>query len=35
MNGKIVCGSAQDIYLVDFDGPQQRKVYVEVMGEIQ
>jgi secondary thiamine-phosphate synthase enzyme len=30
---KIVSGSAQDIYLVDFDGPQLRKVYIEVMGE--
>lgn len=34
IDGKIVCGGAQDIYLVDFDGPQLRKVYVEVMGEI-
>lgn len=33
LGGKIVCGGAQDIYLVDFDGPQARTVYVEVMGE--
>lgn len=33
MEGKIVCGGAQEIYLVDFDGPQRRTVYVEVMGE--
>lgn len=33
MDGKIVCGSAQDIYIVELDGPQTRKVYVEVMGE--
>lgn len=33
MEGKIVCGGAQEIYLVDFDGPQLRTVYVEVMGE--
>ncbi|NBH82969.1 YjbQ family protein [bacterium C-53] len=33
IGGKIVCGGAQDIYLVDFDGPQKRKIYVEVMGE--
>lgn len=33
MDGKIVCGGAQEIYLVDFDGPQARTVYVEVMGE--
>ncbi len=24
---------AQDIYLVDFDGPQTRKVYAEILGE--
>ena len=34
MDGKIVCGGAQEIYLVDFDGPQARTVYVEVMGEV-
>ncbi len=33
IDGKIVCGSAQDIYLVDFDGPQARRVFVEVMGD--
>lgn len=33
INGEIVCGGAQDIYLVEFDGPQLRKVFVEVMGE--
>lgn len=33
IDGKIVCGGAQEIYLADFDGPQARKVYVEVMGE--
>ena len=33
LEGKIVCGGAQDIYLVEFDGPQLRKVFVEVMGE--
>ncbi|MBM6830237.1 YjbQ family protein [Anaerotignum lactatifermentans] len=33
IDGKIVCGGAQEIYLVDFDGPQRRTVYVEVMGE--
>ena len=30
--GHIVCGGAQNIYLVEFDGPQRRK-YVEVIGE--
>lgn len=33
VDGAIVCGGAQDIYLAEFDGPQKRKVYVEVMGE--
>ena len=33
VNGKIVCGGAQDIYLVEFDGPQTRRVYVEIIGE--
>ena len=33
IEGKIVCGGAQEIYLVEFDGPQARTVYVEVMGE--
>ena len=33
IDGKIVCGGAQDIYLVDFDGPQKRKIYMEVIGE--
>lgn len=33
LDGKIVCGGAQDIYLLEFDGPQLRKVYVEVIGE--
>lgn len=33
IDGKIVCGGAQDIYLAEFDGPQKRKVFVEVIGE--
>jgi secondary thiamine-phosphate synthase enzyme len=33
IEGKIVCGSAQDIYLAECDGPQKRKIYVEIMGE--
>ena len=33
IDGKIVCGGAQDIYLAEFDGPQARRVFVEVMGE--
>jgi len=33
IDGKIVCGGAQDIYLIEFDGPQTRTVYVELIGE--
>ena len=33
IEGKIVCGGAQDIYLAEFDGPQLRTVFVEIMGE--
>ncbi len=32
-NGKLVCGAAQDIYFVEFDGLKVRKYFVEVMGE--
>lgn len=32
-DGKIVCGGAQDIYLIDFDGPQSRNIYIEMLGE--
>nr|WP_231869826.1 YjbQ family protein [Paenibacillus riograndensis] len=30
---RMVCGSAQHIYLVECDGPQTRKVYIQMMGE--
>ena len=33
VDGQAVMGAAQDVYLAEFDGPQRRKVYVEVMGE--
>lgn len=33
-NGKLVCGAAQDIYFVEFDGLKVRKYFVEVMGEV-
>ena len=33
VDGKIVCGAAQDIYIVEFDGPQTRRIFVEVFGE--
>jgi secondary thiamine-phosphate synthase enzyme len=29
----VLLGGAQDVYLAEFDGPQRRTVYVEVMGE--
>lgn len=32
-NGCLVCGSAQEIYLAEFDGPQDRTVSVIVIGE--
>lgn len=32
-DGKLVSGSAQEIYLAEFDGPQERTVSVIVMGE--
>lgn len=31
--GRLVSGSAQEIYLAEFDGPQERTVSVIVMGE--
>lgn len=33
LGGHAVMGGAQDVYLAEFDGPQRRQVYVEVMGE--
>lgn len=32
-DSKISCGSAQAIYLVECDGPQKRKVYIQIIGE--
>ncbi|KKI91302.1 secondary thiamine-phosphate synthase enzyme [Bacillus sp. SA1-12] len=32
-NGEMIFGHAQDIYLAEFDGPQSRKVYIQVIGE--
>ncbi len=31
--GKMMLGAAQDIYLCEFDGPQARKICIEVFGE--
>ncbi|AEB06824.1 protein of unknown function UPF0047 [Coriobacterium glomerans PW2] len=33
MDGRVICGSAQNIYLAEFDGPQKRNVFVEIIGE--
>lgn len=33
LDGGLICGAAQEIYLVEFDGVQDRKVYIEIMGE--
>ena len=33
IDGEMVRGGAQEIYLAEFDGPQARRVYVEIMGE--
>jgi secondary thiamine-phosphate synthase enzyme len=33
IEGKVIRGSAQDIFLAEFDGPQLRKVFFQVIGE--
>lgn len=33
VGGQVQRGSTQDIYLAEFDGPQRRTVFFEVMGE--
>lgn len=30
--GKIVMGARQKIFLIDFDGPQARSIYIQVVG---
>lgn len=32
-DGKLLLGSAQEVYLAEFDGPQERTVTVTVMGD--
>jgi secondary thiamine-phosphate synthase enzyme len=32
-NGKLVLGTWQGCYLAEFDGPRNRKIYVQVQGE--
>ena len=31
-NGKLVLGTWQSIFLCDFDGPRNRKVYIKIIG---
>lgn len=33
VEGKVLLGSAQEVYLAEFDGPQKRTVTVTVIGE--
>jgi secondary thiamine-phosphate synthase enzyme len=33
VDGNILRGSAQDIFLAEFDGPQLRKVFLQVIGD--
>lgn len=33
VNGKIALGKAQEIYLAEFDGPQNRTVMISILGE--
>lgn len=33
VDGRPLLRFAQDIYFAEFDGPQQRKYYIEIMGE--
>lgn len=32
-DGKLVKGGAQDVYFCEFDGPSQRTILIQVMGE--
>ena len=33
VDGELAVGAAQEIVFMEFDGPQQRKVYVDIIGE--
>lgn len=33
IDGKLQLGSAQEIYLAEFDGPQERSIFVTLIGE--
>ena len=32
-DGKLLRRFAQDIFLAEYDGPQNRKIYVQVLGD--
>lgn len=32
-DGEIHCGKAQDVYFMEFDGPQERHYYIQIQGE--
>ena len=32
-DGKLYCGKAQEIFLAEYDGPQDRRIFIEVIGE--
>jgi secondary thiamine-phosphate synthase enzyme len=32
-DGKMIVGEAQEIFLAEFDGPQNRKIFIKIMGE--
>lgn len=33
VDGKLKIGNVQDIYFAEYDGPQPRKLFVQIMGE--
>ena len=33
VDGKMAMGEAQEIVFMEFDGPQARKVFIDVIGE--
>jgi len=33
VNGKLCMGEAQEVVFMEFDGPQARKIFVDIIGE--
>ena len=33
VEGKLVMGEAQEVVFMEFDGPQARKIFVDIVGE--